>query len=229
MPCRSCAPSRSLAVLRGIDPAGGSLERGTPPARGRPAAKPGTAVTAARGVTVPADFRTPQHLVFADRSQDNPLLVREPITRTTLGALRPLTHPRHLTPPARLWTAAEWELVRLGHRSASEHDRWNAYTEDGRLRFHRRGSGAGIYEVRFAPAHPPIDGWVITEVVMCADPEVHRIDTDELHALHVEALIDSLLLGLEHSPAIDALRAPEPGPAGGQTLPQGSPRPRPAG
>jgi hypothetical protein len=152
--------------------------------------------------------------------------VTEPITRATLGALRPLTHPRQLTPPERLWSSQEWELVRRGHRSTSEHDRWNAYTEDDRLRFHRRGSGAGIYEVQFAPSG---DGWVITEIVMCADPDVHRIDTDELHALHVEALVDSLLLGLERSPAIDALRAPEPGSSTGSAPRQGSPRPRSAG
>ena len=148
----------------------------------------------------------------------------EPITRATLGGLRPLTRPRHLDPPARVWSAREWELIRLGHRSASEHDRWNAYTEGDRLRFHRRGSGAGIYEVRFAPSGT---GWVITEIVMCADPDVHRIDTDELHALHVEALIDSLLLGLESSPAIDALRGPPPGAA--PSARQGRARPRSAG
>jgi hypothetical protein len=150
--------------------------------------------------------------------------VTEPITRATLGALRPLTHPRHLRPPARVWSADEWELVRRGHRSTSVHDRWNAYTEDGRLRFHRRGSGAGIYDVRFAPSG---DGWVIAEIVMCADPDVHRVDTDELHALHVEALIDSLLLGLDSSPAIDALRGGPPGP--GRAVRQGAPRPRSAG
>jgi len=150
--------------------------------------------------------------------------VTEPITRATLGALRPLTQPRRLRPPARVWSAREWELIRLGHRSASEHDRWNAYTEDGRLRFHRRGSGAGIYDVRFAPSG---DGWVITDVVMCADPDVHRVDTDELHALHVEALIDTLLLGLDSSPAIDTLRAEPRG--GGPAARQGSARPRSAG
>jgi hypothetical protein len=162
-------------------------------------------------VTVPADFRTALAPGVRRLFTGQSLLVTEPITRATLGALRPLTHSRHLRPPARLWSAREWELVRLGHRSASEHDRWNAFTEDDTLRFHRRGSGAGIYAVRFAPSG---DGWAITEVVMCADPDVHRVDTDELHALHVEALIDALLLGLERSPAIDALRDGPPGTSG---------------
>ena len=154
----------------------------------------------------------------------------ERVTRATLGALQPLTRARHLRPPARLWSAREWELIRRGHRSVSEHDRWNAFAEGDRLHFHRRGSGAGIYQVQFAPAG---DGWVITEVVMCADPEVHRVDTDELHRLHVEALIDSLLLGLCRSPAIDALRGAPDGEGGGRlaagTTDQGRSRPRFAG
>jgi hypothetical protein len=130
--------------------------------------------------------------------------VDEPIiTRATLGALRSLTHPRHLPAPARLWSDREWQLIRRGHRSASEHDRWNAVVEAGRLHFHRRGTGAGIYEAQFTPVG---DQWAITELVMCGDPEVHQVDSPQVHALHVEALIDSLLLQVPDSRAIRALQ-----------------------
>jgi hypothetical protein len=136
--------------------------------------------------------------------------VDEPIiTRAALGALRPLTHPRHLPAPARLWSDAEWELVRRGHRAVSRHDNWNAFVEFGRLYFHRRGSGAAIYEAQFRPLG---DAWVITELVMSGDPEIHQIDSDQVHALHAEALIDSLLLGVDDSAAIRALRLARPQP-----------------
>ena len=131
------------------------------------------------------------------------------ITRATLGALRPLTHPRHLPAPARLWTDSEWEIIRRGHRSASEHDRWNVVTERGRVHFHRRGTGVGIYEAQFTPVG---SSWVITELVMCGDPEVHQVDSPEVHALHVEALVDSLLLHRADSRAIQALRLAPPTP-----------------
>ncbi len=131
------------------------------------------------------------------------------ITRAMLGTLTPLTHPRHLPAPARLWTDAEWELIRRGHRSRSENDRWNAVAERDRLHFHRRGSGAGIYEASFTPVG---DAWRITELVMNGDETVHRIDSPQVHALHFEALVDSLLLGLTDSPAIRALRLVPPSP-----------------
>jgi hypothetical protein len=128
-----------------------------------------------------------------------------------LGAVLPLTHPRHLPAPARVWTAGEWDLIRRGHRSRSAADPWNAFVESGRLFLHRRGSGAGIYEARFTPVG---DGWVITELVLNGDPAVHRLDSPRVHALHLEALVDSLLLGVADSPAIRALRlAPEAVPA----------------
>jgi hypothetical protein len=126
------------------------------------------------------------------------------ITRAMLGTVRTLTHPRHLPAPARRWTDAEWELIRRGHRSRSEQDRWNAVVEQGRLFFYRRGSGVGIYEAQFTLVR---DGArVITELVMNADESVHQVDSPQLHALHLEALVDSLLLGEPDSRAIRALR-----------------------
>ena len=137
-------------------------------------------------------------------------VVTEPIiTRAMVGTVRPLTHPRHLPVPARLWTDAEWDLIRRGHRSRSEHDRWNVVVEHGRLYLYRRGSGVGIYEARFTPVG---DAWAITELVMNGDEEVHRLDSVEVHALHAEALVDSLLLGRTESRAISALRLAPPTP-----------------
>jgi hypothetical protein len=137
------------------------------------------------------------------------------ITRAMLGTVRALTHPRHLPAPARLWTHEEWEVIRHGHRSRSEHDRWNAFVENGRLFLHRTGTGVGIYEVQFSPVTDGSDRWVVTELVLNGDPTVHQLDAPEVHALHAEALIDSLLLGRADSRAIRALRlAPaEPVPA----------------
>ena len=126
------------------------------------------------------------------------------ITRATLGTVRPLTHPRHLPAPTRFWTDAEWETIRRGHRSRSESDRWNAVVEHGRLYLYRRGSGVGIYEAQFTRVGH--DAWVITELVLNGDPSVHRLDSADVHALHLEALIDSLLLGEADSRAIRTLR-----------------------
>ena len=47
---------------------------------------------------------------------------------------------------------------------------------------------------------------------MSGDEEIHQIDSDQVHALHAEALIDSLLLGLDDSRAIRALRLAPPLP-----------------
>ena len=80
--------------------------------------------------------------------------------------------------------------------------------ETGRLHFFRRGSGAGIYEAQFAPAGG--DTWRITELVMNGDAEVHQVDDLQVHALHVEALIDSLLLRRTDSRAIRALHPGAP-------------------
>jgi hypothetical protein len=132
-----------------------------------------------------------------------------------VGTVRALTHPQHLPAPARLWTHDEWEAIRHGHLSRSEHDRWNAFVENGRLFLHRKGSGVGIYEVQFTPANDGTDSWVVTELVLNGDPSVHVVDSPQVHALHAEALIDSLLLRLADSRAIQALSlAPaEPVPA----------------
>lgn len=125
------------------------------------------------------------------------------ITRAHLGPLTPVTQPQPLPAPTRTWTAQEWRAIRRGHRSRDAAGRWHAVVEDNRLFLFRSATGCGIYEAQFAPLG---DGWRITELLMCGDSDVHRRDSDEVHALHLEALIDSLLLDVWDSPAIRALQ-----------------------
>jgi hypothetical protein len=134
--------------------------------------------------------------------------VDEPITtRDRLGALTPVRYPQVLPVPGRMWTAQEWDRIRRGFRTRHPRGRWNAVVEHDRLFLFRHGTGVGIYEAQFSPIG---DGWSITELIMCGDPAVHRRDTDEAHALHVEALIDSQLLDAWDSAAIRRIRALEP-------------------
>jgi hypothetical protein len=131
------------------------------------------------------------------------IVEQQMITRTHLGHLTPVAQPQPLPTPTRLWTTREWDAIRRGHKSRVAGDRWNAVVEGQRLFLFRSATGCGIYEVQFAPLG---DSWRITELVMCGDSDVHRRDRDEVHVLHVEALIDSLMLGVWDSPAIRALQ-----------------------
>lgn len=126
------------------------------------------------------------------------------ITRAQLGALSRLTQPVALPTPSRRWSAVEWQLIRCGYRARSESGRWNAVVEEERLYLHRSATGCGIYEAQFAPFG---GGWGIVQLLMCGDADIHRRDSDEAHVLHVEAIIDSVLLGVWDSPAIRALQS----------------------
>jgi hypothetical protein len=128
------------------------------------------------------------------------------ITRDRLGALTPVTYPQSLPVPSRMWSGEEWARIRRGFRTRHPQGRWNAVVENDRLFLFRNGSGRGIYEAQFSPIG---DGWSITELIMCGDPAVHQRDTDEAHMLHLEALIDSVLLDNWDSQAIRKIQALE--------------------
>jgi hypothetical protein len=125
------------------------------------------------------------------------------ITRAQLGTLTRVTQPVRLPPPSRVWSDEEWRRITCGHRSRGPDDRWHAVVEERRLFLHRSSTGCGIYEVQFESRG---EGRRIVELLMCGDADVHRRGSDEAHVLHVEAIIDSVLLGVWDSPAIRALQ-----------------------
>src|SRR5690606_16971622 len=49
-----------------------------------------------------------------------------------------------------LWSAQEWERIRLGFRAPTMDDKWHALVEGDRLHLHRSWTGHGVYEADFA-------------------------------------------------------------------------------
>ena len=109
------------------------------------------------------------------------------------GRLLPIRSPQSLTVvPDRVWTPADWAVIRSGFRSTDMDDRWHAVAENDRLFFYRSWTGNGIAVAQFAPRDA---GWVITEVIVESDPERYRRGSDELEALHFVQLVEAILLG----------------------------------
>jgi len=74
----------------------------------------------------------------------------EPLTRADFPELHPISSPGPVTPPERLWSAQEWERIRLGFRAPTMDDKWHALVEGDRLHLHRSWTGHGVYEADFA-------------------------------------------------------------------------------
>jgi hypothetical protein len=116
---------------------------------------------------------------------------RARVTRDSLPRLLALPAATPIPVPARVWTDAEWEQIRLGHRARDMDDRWHAFVEDRRLFLHRSWTGAGVYEAEFAAAD---GGWHITEALVAGDPSTYRRGADRYESMLLEYLIDAVLL-----------------------------------
>ncbi|MFG2193565.1 hypothetical protein [Streptomyces sp. NPDC048639] len=125
--------------------------------------------------------------------------------------------------PARVWSAAEWDRIRLGYRARGMDERWNVFAEGDRLFLHRSWTGHRIYEAVFAPAPdtgtdgpegsggaggpggpggPGTSGGsanggarIITGALVEGDPRRHRRTSDAYDAVMLEVLVSWVLLG----------------------------------
>lgn len=113
------------------------------------------------------------------------------VKREDFSKLTRVSVPEACSPPQRVWSDAEWALIRRGHRSAEMEDKWNAFVENDRLFLHRSWTGHGIYEAQFVRGQ---QGWFITELLVCGDRDIYRYPLGDNEAATVESLIDSRLL-----------------------------------
>ena len=124
-----------------------------------------------------------------------------PLTRESFDGLEPIVRPEPLAQlPDRVWTAAEWERIRLGRRARSMDEKWHVFTEGDVVFMHRSWTGRGIYEVTFSMFGD--GGRTMTSAVVETDPERHRRPNgDERDRRMVELVIDTIVLG--HSADLD--------------------------
>ena len=115
-------------------------------------------------------------------------MTSEPLTRADHRELHPLVSPGPVTPPDRLWSADEWELIRHGFRSRDMEERWDALVEDDRLHLHRSWTGYGVYEADFAQEGGG------RRIVAARGSKVTR-DRADVHGAFLEILVFNVLLG----------------------------------
>jgi len=119
----------------------------------------------------------------------------EPVTRASLSGCEPIIAPLPLTElPDRVWTDAEWQRVRLGHRSRAVVDKWDVFVEGNRLYAQRSWAGRGIYEAEFGPADG--GGWRIVEALVESDPDAHRRTTEARDCAMLQIIVSSVVLGV---------------------------------
>ena len=119
----------------------------------------------------------------------------EPVTRASLPRSEPIIAPLPLTElPERVWTDAEWERIRFGHRSKASADKWDVFVEGTRLYAQRSWAGRGIYEAEFGRA--PEGGWRITEALVEADEDAHRRTTEARDCAMLQIIVSGVVLGV---------------------------------
>ncbi|MFC1419116.1 hypothetical protein [Streptacidiphilus cavernicola] len=119
----------------------------------------------------------------------------EAVTRASLSRCEPIAAPLPLTAlPERVWTDAEWERIRQGHRSAAAADKWDVFVEGTRLYAQRSWAGRGVYEAEFGRA--PGGGWRITEAVVESDQEAHDRTTEARDCAMLQIIVSGVVLGV---------------------------------
>ncbi|HEY3734541.1 MAG TPA: hypothetical protein VGL63_11550 [Streptosporangiaceae bacterium] len=76
-------------------------------------------------------------------------------------------------------------------------DKWHAFVEERMLYLHRSWTGRGIYEAQFAGG---ASGWRISSAVVAGDRDSYRRGDDEYETALLEAVIESVLLGVHGGP-----------------------------
>ena len=123
------------------------------------------------------------------------------VTRASLRKAVPITAPVPMTVlPARVWTSAQWERVKVGYRAQGMDEKWNVFVEGPVAFVHRSWTGHGIFEASFAPAG---GGWRIHAAVVESDPGRARHVSGQFSCVLLELVLSAIVLG---EPAAD-LRA----------------------
>lgn len=69
------------------------------------------------------------------------------------GRLRPISRRGQLlVVPRRTWSDHEWRRIQRGYRARDMDEKWHVFAEENVVFLHRSWTGAGMYEVTFAPA-----------------------------------------------------------------------------
>jgi ADP-ribosylglycohydrolase len=105
----------------------------------------------------------------------------------------PIARPMPIPPPARVWTAAEWQRIRSGWRPHDMDDRWQAHLDGEVVHIQRSWTGFGVYAARFAEHDT---GWSITEALTESDPDRYRLADPAAESAQLERVVD-LIAGAE--------------------------------
>ena len=125
-----------------------------------------------------------------------------PLTRESFRRLKPISTARAMGQlPDRVWTAEDWDRIRVGYRARDMDEKWNVFAEGDVVFMHRSWTGRGIYEASFASVAG--GGRKIASAVVEADRERYRSMGDEYDRLMLELIISAIVLG---EPAVE-LRA----------------------
>lgn len=117
-----------------------------------------------------------------------------PLTRESFPNLTPIVTPQPFSRlPERVWTAAEWDRIRLGHRAGGMDEKWDVLTEGDVVFMHRSWTGRGIYEVTFSPVAD--GGRRMTSAVVEANSESRRRRSEDFDRLAIEIIISMFVLG----------------------------------
>jgi hypothetical protein len=80
------------------------------------------------------------------------------------GRIQPIPRRRELQVlPRRIWSDDEWRRIQLGYIAQDMDEKWDVFAEGNVVFLHRSWTGAGFFEVTFAPAD---GGWRISLAVV---------------------------------------------------------------
>ncbi|MET8828560.1 hypothetical protein ABZX40_22330 [Streptomyces sp. NPDC004610] len=122
-------------------------------------------------------------------SADEPIL-----TRSSFRRLHPLSAPHPLSlPPARIWSDADWQIIRRGYQARDMDEKWNVFTEGDEVFLHRSWTGNGVFVATFTPAEG--GGRRITRALVERDPARQRSTDDDHDRLMLELVLSAIVLG----------------------------------
>jgi hypothetical protein len=118
------------------------------------------------------------------------------VTRDQLRRFVGVSDPTPISVPTRRWTDKEWAIISREREIYDMDNEWIAFAETDRLFLHR--NGRSIFEARFAHGD---DGWALTELFVCGNPDIYPRQRDAFESAHAEFLIESVALGILDGPA----------------------------
>ncbi|MEV7286113.1 hypothetical protein AB0O01_16325 [Streptomyces sp. NPDC093252] len=99
-------------------------------------------------------------------------------------------------PPARIWSDADWQVIRRGYRARDMDEKWHVFSEGDEVFLHRSWTGRGIYAATFAEVAPAEGGGRrITRALVERDPARARPTDDDRDRLMLELVLSAIVLG----------------------------------